>query len=196
MGKIMVLANGLDAAAVRDGARMAGWSVVDGTIETAISSSPLAAPSIVVAESPRLRIGIALPSTRPFAIIALGEDPHREFDDVLTSPTDLRALESMLARWAPVPLTDSTNRIVATFGETAIAPMLARFADLLSEGLADFDGRTAHRIAGVAGTLGFAPLGAMWLALSEGLAVDRDALKRQSRLAIGTALRASIDTAG
>ncbi len=64
------------------------------------------------------------------------------------------------------------RKIAAIFGTAGIAHLLDGFRDLLENQLGLDDGAAryagAHRLAGIAGTLGFPDLSRLWLAVSEG----------------------------
>lgn len=115
------------------------------------------------------------------------------FDDRLDNPIAPDAVNALANRWRPLPQGAATRRLVASFGVATMEPMLVRFADLLEDALMDMTGTSsralAHRVAGVAGTLGFEELGRHWLALSEGDETKQPDARIASRLAIGTILR-------
>lgn len=77
------------------------------------------------------------------------------------------------------------DRLEAAFGRDPIHAMLRRFAEQLQQALADGDGTAdAHRVAGTAGTLGFAALGRAWLMVADGDGSALDQALRESRTAI------------
>ncbi|HEY0314740.1 MAG TPA: response regulator [Sphingomonas sp.] len=98
--------------------------------------------------------------------------------------------------WRPAGGPSPVASLVAIFGEGEIARLLARFRDQLAEALAaeeplaEREAR-AHKIAGISGTLGFAEVSRLWLAVSEG---DESAWA-VARIAARRAIR-QIDTEG
>jgi hypothetical protein len=110
-------------------------------------------------------------------------------------PADADDLGTLAGCWVPQPLSAATLRVTEAFGRDAIRPMLEGFAETLEDALVALRDRNArslaHRVAGIAGTLGFGDLGQAWLALSEGRESDVDALRRDTRLAIGAIARAA-----
>lgn len=98
---------------------------------------------------------------------AAGMDGH--IAKPFTPETLLAAVEAWRPARGPLPVA----ALSAIFGAHEIAPLVARFRAQLAEALADDDGEAprrarAHKIAGVAGTLGFAEVSRTWLAVSEG----------------------------
>lgn len=175
------------AAAIRDSLSDRGWHA---TIDhVALTESLWRMP-------PDLLVSLAETATprsaalRGTIIVSVG-GPGPGGADVEADVSD--AIETVVAAadgaW-PAALGEDSRRLIDVYGAAAIAPMLTRFADLLDEALAALDSpgapATAHRVAGVAGTLGFGALGRQWLALSEGHGVDMAALRIASRHAIAT----------
>lgn len=86
-----------------------------------------------------------------------------------TAPELLAAVEP----WRPSARPHDSARLAALFGEAEILAMLGRFRDQLADALTAPDGpgerrSRAHRVAGIAGTLGFPEVSRIWLAVSEG----------------------------
>lgn len=147
-------------------------------------------PKIVLPRFRALPVGAAVPvvaftttrlkDTEP--LLAIG------FDDVLAKPCTPGELMRCAARWRPRAPGAATVHLHQIFGHAEIDPLLARFRDLLAEALAALaSGRAealAHRVSGIAGTLGFAAVGAAWLQHSEQGGDPAD-LRRLTRLAIG-----------
>ncbi|MBN8809331.1 MAG: response regulator [Sphingomonas sp.] len=120
---------------------------------------------------------------------------ERGFDGRLPKPCAPEALLAAVSAWHPSVGLADTQRLKAVFGEDELTPLIARFRDQLVEALAALDtGDTgmAHRIAGVAGTLGFAQVSESWLRLSEGDGAARDDARRLARLAIAAIDRDAI----
>lgn len=97
-------------------------------------------------------------------------------------------LVATLEDWRPIPMPDPYLRLERTFEVETIRSMVARFRDLLAAALEDLDTADgpaiAHRVAGVAGTLGFAELGRDWLQYSIDPATPAASLSRNARRTI------------
>ncbi|MEH3035887.1 MAG: response regulator [Sphingomonas adhaesiva] len=157
--------------------RVAGPDALD-TI-AAIRRSPLPAGSIPV---------VALTTTRPTGLSVL---TAHGFDGVLPRPATPDDLARLSADWHPGEENRSLDRLADSFGAAQIASMAARLRDLFATAVVAIDrGEVrdlAHRIAGVAGTLGFARVGQAWRALSDadgGDAAVQAAARREARRAI------------
>jgi len=115
---------------------------------------------------------------------------HTSFDEILGRPCTAEQLLRTSGRWRPEALPAAFVRLKDAFGEAAALDLLDRFRQLLIEvhgALATDRARDlAHRVAGMAGMLGFTALGQKWLALSEGENTDLDQLRRATRRAILT----------
>jgi CheY-like chemotaxis protein len=100
--------------------------------------------------------------------------------------------ESLLAAtdpWRPDGAASPAASLVALFGTAEIANLLSRFRTQLAEALTAEDSPSerkarAHRIAGISGTLGFAQVSRLWLAVSEGGESAWDDARIAARLAI------------
>lgn len=94
-----------------------------------------------------------------------------EMDGHIAKPISASGLIERLARWWPQDTDPARARLAAAFGAHEIAALNENFRAQLDEALAAIDApgieAVAHRIAGVAGTLGFAEVHESWLALSE-----------------------------
>lgn len=96
-----------------------------------------------------------------------------EMDGHVTRTTTTDALLATLAPWRREPPDPTRLRLAGAFGQAAFGSLVSNFERQLAEALAILNADTrkmgiAHRIAGIAGTLGFAELSQTWLALSEG----------------------------
>lgn len=92
--------------------------------------------------------------------------------------------------WRPDGAPSPAASLVAIFGAAEIARLLERFRAQLAEALAAGDAAgdrraRAHKIAGISGTLGFAEVSRLWLAVSEG---DESAWE-EARIAARRAIR-------
>lgn len=117
---------------------------------------------------------------------AAGMDGH------IVKPLPAADLAARLSAWAPSANRGGHDRLAATFGTAEVERLIGHFGEQLAEALARIDepdgGARAHRIAGLAGTLGFPEVHAQWLALSEGLdaaRADAAAVARRALRAIG-----------
>lgn len=106
-------------------------------------------------------------------------------DGRIAKPAPAAALVAAVAVWRPGDELAGAHRLIATFGEGAIAPLVARFQEQLTDALAalgtTLSADALHRIAGVAGTLGFASVGASWQRLSEGDIAIAPVARREAR---------------
>ena len=107
-------------------------------------------------------------------------------DRWLAPDTSGDALHDILTSWRPLE-NPTLDRLFGVFGREEITSLTLGFRDLL---IAAMDGvataRTdgiAHRVAGMAGTLGFASLSACWNAFDDA-GHDHDRVMRETRLAI------------
>jgi len=92
--------------------------------------------------------------------------------------------------WRPDGAPSPAAPLAAIFGAAEIARLLERFRAQLADALATGDApdirkALAHRIAGISGTLGFAEVSRLWLAVSEG----EDSAWEEARIAARRAIR-------
>ena len=130
------------------------------------------------------------------AILAYTTTPHgaheplhaHGFDGFVPKPCTADEIVREAARWVPRDAAPVLARLEGGLGADHIRSLTRRFRLLLIEALAALNGPSccdiAHRVAGVAGTLGFAEAGAAWLALSEGNESARADARREARRAI------------
>ncbi len=106
-----------------------------------------------------------------FTSLRIGEDElrRRGFDGCLAKPCEPAHLVQEVARWRPGDELGGVERLANVFAPAELDALIARLRDQLAEAIAGApDSATAHRIAGAAGTLGFAQVSESWLALSTG----------------------------
>jgi len=100
------------------------------------------------------------------AFRASGIDGH------VAKPFTPATLRASIERWRPITTAVPSTALVAAFGAVEIAKLLSGFRDQLERQLDRDDGEErytgAHRLAGIAGTLGFPEVSRLWLAVSEG----------------------------
>ena len=108
-------------------------------------------------------------------------------DGHVAKPFTPETLCAAVERWRPVQKTAPIAALVATFGAIQIAALLDGFRDQLEAQLrVDDDERhtETHRLAGIAGILGFPEVSRLWLAVSEG----DDTVYAEARIAARKAL--------
>jgi CheY-like chemotaxis protein len=110
------------------------------------------------------------------------------FDDILVNPFVGANLVETVERWRPEGKPEALERLGEVFGEPEIARMITGLREVLQEGLDALGSGNvpviAHRIAGIAGILGFTELGRDWRTLSESGASDDATVRRRTRIAI------------
>lgn len=120
------------------------------------------------------------PTDLPFEDLAA-----RGFDGCIANPVTAEALIAAVAPWRPVDELAGARRLIDTFGEATIASMVSRFraqlADALDGSATAASADEQHRLAGIAGTLGFAAFSASWQRLSQGEAAILPVARRDAR---------------
>ena len=116
------------------------------------------------------------------ALVSLGLDAH------IAIPTTAAALIAAVEPWRPAGELAGAHRLIDTFGEAAIAPMVARFGGQLADALVALGTTPSadklHRLAGIAGTLGFGRVNASWQRLAQGDAAILPVAWRDARRAL------------
>ena len=181
-----------------------GWNVVEANDgEEGLSTARSAMPDLVVMdiEMPLLD---GLSTTRAiraestplgsvpilaFTTSSFSDDDLRRagMDGQIPKPCTPRQMIESTARWRPDGAMSGVKRLADVFGREELAGLVQRFRDQLADAVRAIDVgdiSMAHRIAGVAGTLGFAAVSMSWLALSEGDDSARDQARRDARIAI------------
>jgi hypothetical protein len=106
--------------------------------------------------------------------------------DLVISPTmSVEAMTALFRAWLP-PDTAALDRMVGMLGREGLAPVVAGLRDELAQAIdciRNGEEAPAHRLAGLAGTLGFAALSAAWRAIDAGGGDMRDA-RRESRITL------------
>ena len=113
----------------------------------------------------------------------LGDD---RCDLMLSSFDSNEALTAALEQWRPTAEIRDFERVAEAFGATAIGKVARGFVRELATAIAGLDRddfTSAHRIAGLAGTLGFNRVSHAWLAIDEGNLADTAGARREARLA-------------
>lgn len=122
-----------------------------------------------------------------FTSLQVGEAAlrHGGFDGCLTKPCDPGHLIRTVARWRPDNEMAGVERLAQVFAPLDLDGLLRRLRDQLAQAIvAEPDAATAHRIAGAAGTLGFARVSESWLALSNGEDVAWTRARTEARRAV------------
>lgn len=90
------------------------------------------------------------------------------YDDMIRWPFDRGAVDSVIAAWSP-PSIAPLDRLARAFGMEAFRPLVEGLRGELSVALAGSElSLSAHRLAGLSGTLGFAALSTSLEAVSRG----------------------------
>jgi len=121
----------------------------------------------------------------------LGDLRAAGFDGLVAKPCTPADLLMTAAAWRPDDDDDAMrDRLGATFGVAEMERLTSGFRDLLVTALNALDGDDArplaHRVAGLAGTLGYRATGQAWLAVSHGDASAVAAVRRETRRAIAS----------
>jgi CheY-like chemotaxis protein len=108
----------------------------------------------------------------PQQIMPIGALRASGFDGHIARSATAEALREAIEPWRPANDTAKIEALAATFGAAAIARLLDGFRGQLEAQLGIDEGAArdagAHRLAGIAGTLGFPDVSRLWLAVSEG----------------------------
>lgn len=132
------------------------------------------------------------PPLRSTAILALGDAAGPDerlwrlgFDGCVAPSGRAEALLAAVADWRPDDELAGAHRLAEQFGQPAIVPLIARFREELAAAVASLNGTPSqhamHRIAGIAGTLGFDRVGSSWEQLSRGDAAIVSVARREGR---------------
>lgn len=112
------------------------------------------------------------------------------YDGALARNAPLAVVSAALAEWQRADTLATVARLRAQFGVAEMSALLHGFRDLLTrvrdEPDVDATVALAHRVAGISGTLGFAPLGRLWLRLADGEVELAGSARRAAAYAIIT----------
>lgn len=122
-------------------------------------------------------------------------------DGYVSKPFTPDKLIDAVKPWWPDEEEAPVARLAAIFGEAEIGGLLMRFRDQLVEVMiADGDAaalrQRAHRLAGLAGTLGFSALSERWLEVSEGEDVSLGPARIATRKALLELVRYDLNAPG
>ena len=113
---------------------------------------------------------------------------RRGMDGRVPKPCTHDQLIAAIEPWLHDGQMAGAKRLAGIFGEDELRRLIAGLRDQLAAAVDELNlvaiPRSAHRISGLAGTLGFAAVSASWLALSEGDESAREQARRDARLAI------------
>lgn len=112
---------------------------------------------------------LAFTATRRTACLA--QLRASRMDGHVAKPFTPETLRAAAEPWRPSDMPPPLAKLAAIFGAAGIATLLHGFRGQLEEALAVDDAQPypgAHRLAGIAGTLGFPEISRQWLAVSEG----------------------------
>jgi hypothetical protein len=120
------------------------------------------------------------------AVVDPTETVGNDADLLLSSVDSEEALAATLELWRPTPEIANFRQVAEVFGVIAVCKVARGFLNELAAaiaGLSRCDFAPAHRIAGLAGTLGFGRVSQAWLAIDEGDLSDIAGARREARLA-------------
>jgi hypothetical protein len=164
-----------------------GWSVVETSRGDAVQTIQTERPALVLIKGDQSDAAALARSIHELAAVPMvllsdsagGASPGGPSGlDAIVSCGDLTTLGDALRPWWPLDADPVRERLAEMLGRDAYADLVARFGTQLREALAaiDEDGSAAaraHRLAGLAGTLGFPEVCEAWMPLSEGATDDR-----------------------
>lgn len=107
-------------------------------------------------------------------------------DDTIPADSSDDQILSQVEGWRPTPDTQRFAEVAGAFGDGVI-PIARGLRQQLLQAIATLDAGSftaAHRIAGLAGTLGFKRTSMAWLAIDEGDLSDIASARREARLAV------------
>lgn len=124
------------------------------------------------------------------------EISRRGMDGRIPKPCTPDQLIAAIEPWLDDRPLAGARRLAGIFAEDELRRLIAGLREQLASAIDEMDAvaipGVAHRIAGLAGTLGFASVSASWLALSEGDESMRDQARREGRLAIAAIDRSDL----
>jgi hypothetical protein len=158
--------------------RMAGWAVREVDRDDADAS---ASASMLVVDGqgrPPLSPGNRIVA----AIVDSGTAPSFPADLVIDAGQGLGPISEIFSQWLP-PDVERLERMEAMLGREGLVPVVQGLRAELQRAIDGADGVDAHKMAGLAGTLGFAVASASWQAVDRG-AGDAATALRDSRTAL------------
>ncbi len=182
--------------------RVAGWHLCDQTTGArADVEVPDAALVAITPDAPTPARVRARADAPYLPVLALAPDDWIRrhdwralgYDGTVAAEAMPEALVDALADWHRDATLATLDRLEASFGAVEVAALVERFGAMLAAARDERDPTAladmAHRVAGIAGTLGFAALGRLWLRFSEGETGLADSARRAAAHAIATIAR-------
>jgi hypothetical protein len=182
--------------------RADGWQLCDRVaVPHAAAAPPDAALVAITPDTPSPARVRALSDARYLPVLALAPDDWIEkhdwralgYDGAVAVEAMPEALADALADWHRDATLATLDRLEASFGAAEVAALVERFGAMLAAARDERDPAAladmAHRVAGIAGTLGFAALGRLWLRFSQGETGLADSARRAAAYAIATIAR-------
>jgi hypothetical protein len=182
--------------------RVAGWRICeDAAGARADAESPDAALVAITPDTPSPTRVRALADSPYLPVLALASDDWIRlhdwralgYDGAVAAEAMPEVLADALADWHRDATLATLDRLEASFGAAEVAALVKRFGAMLAAARDERDPAAladmAHRVAGIAGTLGFAALGRLWLRVSEGETGLADSARRAAAYAIETIAR-------
>lgn len=179
-----------------------GWRLCDGAADPRVGAeAPDAALVAITPGAPSPTRVRALADVPCLPVLALAPDDWIErhdwralgYDAAVPAEALPEALADALADWHRDATLATLDRLEASFGAAEVAALVERFGVMLTAARDEHDlaalADMAHRVAGIAGTLGFAALGRLWLRFSEGETGLADSARRAAAHAIETIAR-------
>ncbi|MFS0771714.1 hypothetical protein [Sphingomonas sp. 1P08PE] len=166
------------------GATADGWHrAASGTVPALILRGGGNVPAIDV-----LRAHAAVRDAPIVAWVAAAQATPADVDDVLDKAAGAAGIKALAQRWRPDDPSATLDGLEAALGADEIGEMIGRLRAQLTAALAALattdHPAEAHRIAGIAGMLGFGQLGAAWLAVSQGVEGSGTAARIATRRAL------------
>lgn len=129
-------------------------------------------------------IGIAARGAMPDTRVRSGG-----LDALVETPCADRVLIAATEPWRPLDAPDPRARLAPLLPATVLDEMFARLRGEMADAIAEVeagsvDRARAHRLAGLAGTLGFTEVHRHWIALSDGTQVSPGTARIAARMAI------------
>jgi len=182
--------------------QVAGWRACDRAADARADAAPADAALIAITpETPSPARVRALSDAPYLPVLALAPDDWIQrhdwralgYDGAVAAEALPEALADALADWQRDATLATLDRLEASFGVAEVTALVQRFGAMLAAARDERDPAAladmAHRVAGIAGTLGFAALGRLWLRFSEGDTGLADSARRSAAHAIATIAR-------
>lgn len=177
------------------------WTIVEIEPDTAENLDERGPPAVLMIEGSlgdekiraivdAVRAGPRRLATVP--ILLVGDNvpgaPPRGVDACIVRSGDSQDWASTISAWGSSVPVHGLRRLAATFGTAALTPLVEGFRAQLDEAIGRIDDddlkARAHRLAGIAGTLGFADVSRAWIRLSRGDERAKHDAIRTARIAL------------